>query len=481
VVGGAPLVSPHDRATRDPLRFIDERLSTNELLRKALRYVFPDHWSFMLGEIALYAFVVLVATGTFLAFFFEPSLATLRYSGPYAPLQGHEVSAAFNSTLAISFEVPAGLLIRQTHHWAADVFVVAIVLHLVRVFFTGAFRKPRELNYLIGVTMLMLAVLEGFLGYSLVDDLLSGMGLAIAYGVAMSIPLVGGDLAHLIWGGEFPGADAIQSRLYIGHVFLLPAALGALIAAHLAIIIRQRHSQFRGPLEREDNVIGTPLWPGYALRSTGLLLLVAALLFALGGLVQINPIWQWGPYEPWLGTNGAQPDWYLGWLIGALRIMPPVEIVIAGATVVPNPFFGGVLFPLVVFGVLYAWPWLEQRFITRDLARHDLLDRPRDNPRRTAVGAAFFAWVVTVFAAGAADRVFLIVGVAYETQVWIFRAAVFLVPAVVYVIAGRIARDLQRTGQHPLRGWTGAVVQRTPEGGFAAVDAEAEREEREVG
>jgi ubiquinol-cytochrome c reductase cytochrome b subunit len=437
VVGGAQVVTAREKAAADPLRFIDERLSSNRVLRKALRYVFPDHWSFLLGEVALYAFIVLVATGTFLAFFFEPSLATLRYSGPYAPLQGHVVSEAYNSTLAISLEVPAGLLIRQTHHWAADVFVVAIVLHLVRVFFTGAFRKPRELNYLIGVTMLMLAVLEGFLGYSLVDDLLSGMGLAIAYGVAMSLPFIGGDLAHVIWGGEFPGADAIQSRLYIGHVFLLPALLGALIAAHLAIIIRQRHSQFRGRLEREDNVIGTPMWPGYALRSTGLLLLVAALLFALGGLVQINSIWQWGPYEPWLGTNGAQPDWYLGWLIGALRIMPPVEIVIAGWTVVPNPFFGGVLFPLIVFGVLYAWPWLEQRFITRDLARHDLLDRPRDNPRRTAIGAAFFAWVVTVFAAGAADRIFLSVGVPYDTQVWLFRAAIFVVPAVVYFLARR--------------------------------------------
>src|SRR3954452_20538158 len=213
----------------------------------------------------------------------------------------------------------------------------------------------------------------------------------------MSIPIVGGDLPHLVWGGEFPGAHVIQSRLYIGHVFLLPALLAGLISAHLAMVIRQRHSQFRGAIEREDNVIGTPMWPGYALRSTGLLLLVAAVLFALGGLVQINPVWQWGPYEPWLGTNGAQPDWYLGWLIGALRIAPPGDIVIGGYTVVPEPFWGGAFFPLVVFAVLYLWPWLEQRFITRDLGRHELLDSPRENPTRTAVGAAFFAWVVTVF------------------------------------------------------------------------------------
>jgi quinol---cytochrome-c reductase cytochrome b subunit len=105
--------------------------------------------------------------------------------------------------------------------------------------------------------------------------------------------------------------------------------------------------------------------------------------------------------------------------------------------VIPEPFWGGVLFPSVVFGVLYLWPWLEQRFITRDLSRHELLDAPRDNPRRTAIGAAFFAWVVTVFAAGAADRIFLSVGVPYDTQVWLFRAAIFVVPAVVYFVARR--------------------------------------------
>jgi len=428
----------------DALRFIDERTAAAKPLRKALRYVFPDHWSFLLGEIALYSFVVLVATGIFLSLFFEPSLDPRVYHGPFAPLQGHEVTAAYDSAMGLSFEVPAGLLMRQTHHWAADVFVVAIVMHLVRIFFTGAFRKPRELNYLVGVTLLALAVLEGFLGYSLLDDLLSGMGLAIAYGVAMSVPLVGGDLAHLIWAGEFPGDEVIQSRLYIGHVFLLPAALATLIALHLTLIVRTRHTQFLDPPASERHVVGTPMWPGYALRSLALFALVAGVLFALGGLVQVNPIWQWGPFEPWLGTNGAQPDWYLGWLIGALRIAPPVDVVIGSYTVIPEPFWGGVAFPTVVFGVLYLWPWIEQRWLTRDFSRHELLDAPRDNPRRTAIGAAFFAWVVTVFAAGAADRMFLSIGVPYDTQVWLFRGAFFVVPAVVYVIARRVARELGR-------------------------------------
>jgi ubiquinol-cytochrome c reductase cytochrome b subunit len=423
----------------DALQFLDERTAAARPMRKALRYVFPDHWTFLLGEIALYSFVVLVATGIFLSLFFEPSLDPRVYHGPFVPLQGHSVTAAYDSAMGLSFEVPAGLLMRQTHHWAADVFVVAIVLHLVRVFFTGAFRKPRELNYLVGVTLLMLAVLEGFLGYSLLDDLLSGMGLAIAYGVAMSLPVIGGDVAHLIWGGEFPG-EVIQSRLYIGHVFLLPAAIATLIGLHLTLIVRTRHTQFRDPPADEHHVVGTPMWPGYALRSIALLALVAGILFTLGGLVQVNPIWQWGPYEPWLGTNGAQPDWYLGWLIGALRIGPPVDVVIGGYTLIPSPFWGGVLFPAVVFGVLYLWPWLEQRFITRDLSRHELLDAPGDNPRRTAIGAAFFAWVVTIFAAGAADRVFLIAGIPYDTQVWLFRGAFFVVPAAAYAVARRLTR-----------------------------------------
>jgi ubiquinol-cytochrome c reductase cytochrome b subunit len=358
-------------------------------------------------------------------------------------LRGVPVSHAFASAMRISFEVPGGLLIRQTHHWAALVFLVAIVLHVLRVFFTGAFRKPRELNWMTGLTLLILAVFEGFAGYSLVDDLISGMGLAIAYSVAMSIPVIGGDVAHAFWAGQFPGGPELFPRLFILHVLLVPVVIATLIGLHLAMIVRQRHTQFPGPGRVERNVVGTPMWPGYALRSLALLLLVAAVLFALGGLVQINPIWQWGPYEVYLGSNGAQPDWYLGWLIGALRLMPPFEPHVAGYTIFPNPFWGGVLFPGVVFGVLYSWPWLEQRFITHDFERHDLLDHPRDNPRRTAFGAAFFTWVTTIFIAGAADRLFLATDIPYERQVWLFRFAALGLPVLAYVIAYRWARQLR--------------------------------------
>jgi ubiquinol-cytochrome c reductase cytochrome b subunit len=431
----------------DPVTFVGDRLRSSRPLRDALRYVFPDHWSFLLGEVALYSFMVLVATGTFLALFFHASSTEVVWHGPYAPLDGERVSGAYASALDLSFKVPGGLLLRQTHHWAALVFVVAIVLHLLRIFYTGAFRRPREINYMVGVTLLGVVILEGYLGYSLLDDLLSGMGLAIGNGAALSIPGVGGALGTLVWDGPFPGGDAFLPRLFFAHVFLLPALIAVLIAVHLALIIRPHHTQFPGPGRREDNVVGSPMWPGYALRSLGLLAAVAGLLVLLGGLIQINPVWEWGPYEPWLGENGAQPDWYLGWLIGALRLMPNLEVHAFGRTLVPNPFFGGLLFPTVVFMVLYAWPWLEEKVFTRgDRAHHHLLDRPRDNPRRTAFATAFLTWIAVVFLAGSADRAFLAFGIAYELQVRIFRVLFFVAPVIAYIVARRSCVELRRRG-----------------------------------
>ncbi len=429
---------PADAAT-----FVDERLGAARPLRAALRYVFPDHWSFLLGEMALYAFVVLVASGVFLALNFDPSTTQTVWHGPYPPLDGETVSAAYASALNLSFKVPAGLLMRQVHHWAALLFLVAITFHLFRIAFTAAFRKPRELNYMVGVTLLIVAVLEGYVGYSLLDDLLSGMGLAIGNGTALSIPGVGGALAALIWDGPFPGGPAFQPRLFAVHVFVLPALLAALIAAHLVMIVRVHHTQFRGPGRRERNVVGSPMWPAYALRSAGWFLLVAGVLVLAGGLIQINPIWQWGPYETWIGENGAQPDFYLGWLIGALRLMPNWEIRGFGHTLVPNPFFGGIVFPGVVFGVLYALPFLDRVLFTRDQAEHHLLDHPRDNPRRTGFLSAFAMWVGTIFVAGSADRFFLAFGVSYELQVWLFRGLALLGPPVTYMVAVRLCRDVR--------------------------------------
>ncbi len=459
-------------------RSAEQRVGLAAGVKWAMRYVFPDHWSFLLGEIALYSFLVLVGTGIFLTLYYVPSDGQVIYHGSYPLLQGEQMSQAYRSVLNLSLNVPAGLLFRQVHHWAADVFIASIVLHLTRVFFTGAYRKPRDLNYFIGLTMLMLAILEGFAGYSLGDDLLSGMGLAIAYSVAMAIPFVGGQLATLIWGGPFPGGDSFLTRLEIVHVLLIPAALAVLITIHLAMIMRQHHSQFPGPGRRELNVVGTPMWPAYALRSIGLMLAVAGVLFLLGGLVQINPIWQWGPYHPYLSENGAQPDWYIGWLIGALRLMPNWELVIAGRTVIPNPFWGGAAFPLFVFGVLFAWPSIERK-LTRDARRHDLLDRPRDRPIRTAIGAAFLSWVVIVFAVGSTDRIFYRMGVSYTEQIHVWRVGIWIIPILVFFLTRSACSSLQRSGAHPLRAWQGEVVRRRPDGAVEVVAESPDRFEPE--
>jgi ubiquinol-cytochrome c reductase cytochrome b subunit len=424
-----------DRLTRA----VDDRLRLSPVVRKAMAKVFPDHWSFMLGEIALYSFVVLVLTGVYLTFFFEPSSADRLYQGEYAPLDGNVTSAAYASTVRLSYDVRAGLLIRQTHHWAALLFVGAIVLHLGRIFFTGAFRKPREINWLIGVTMLTLALLNGFTGYSMPDDLLSGTGLRILYSVVESVPVVGAWLAFLAFGDEFPG-DLVIPRMFVTHVLLVPAVLAALISLHLAILIRQKHSQFPGPGRTEHNVVGSRFWPGYTLRTLALFAWVLAVLFALGGLVQINPVWIYGPFEPTQVTSPAQPDWYIAWGEGALRLFPPVEFRVAGH-LVPAPFFPGVVFGGLTFLALYAWPFCE-RLWTREKPSHQLLDRPRQHPVRLGLGVAALVFYTLLVLAAADDIVARLLRVPLLDVLSVLRVLVLVLPIPAGLIGWWVARAL---------------------------------------
>jgi ubiquinol-cytochrome c reductase cytochrome b subunit len=424
-------------------RWFDDRLRASSYAHRALTKVFPDDWSFMLGEIALYSFVVLVATGTFLAFFYSPSLSEVVYRGPYAPLRGLRVSEAYASTLRVSFEVRAGLVFRQTHHWAANVFVAAIVAHLVRVFFTGAFRRPRELNWIIGVTLLVLTLYEGFAGYSLPDDLLSGTGLRVAYSVFLSVPFVGTWMAFLLFGGEFPAHDILR-RLLITHVFVVPAIMGGLLAAHLALIWHQKHTQFAGRGRTETNVVGSKLWPTYAAKSVGLFFAVAAVVAALGGLVQVNPVWLYGPFRPFTVSSPAQPDWYLGWLEGALRIFPPWEIRAFGHTIA-NPFLPAVLLPTVTFGLLYVWPFLERR-LTRDRAEHHLLNRVREHPVRTALGTTALTFYGVLLMAASNDLIAKEFAVSVEAVTWVFRVLALALPLAVGAVTLRWMHAWNRSG-----------------------------------
>ena len=443
------------------LGWFDDRLGIATTARRGLRKVFPDHWSFLLGEIALFCFVILVATGTFLTLFYRPDAAEVVYQGPYAPLQGREVSAAYESVMRISFEVRAGLVMRQIHHWAALVFVAAVVVHAMRIFFTGAFRKPRELNWLIGVVLLILALGAGFTGYSLPDDLLSGTGLRIAYSVLISVPFVGPYLAFLAFGGEFP-TSGIISRLFVMHVMLLPALMIGLIVAHLAILWRQKHAQFAGGRATETNVVGKPFWPGQVFKSVGLLLVTGSVLAFMGGLIQINPVWDYGPFNPTVVSAPAQPDWYIGWLEGALRLFPPLDIEIFGI-LIPSPFIPGVVIPGIAFGLMALWPFVEAR-MTGDGEPHHLLDRPRDVPFRTGIGVAALIFFLLLTLAGGNDVMAIMFDVQVEAVTNVLRIGVIVLPALGGLIAHRMAVQLQSSA--PSTPARRVRLRRNPEGGF---------------
>ncbi|TME33011.1 MAG: cytochrome bc complex cytochrome b subunit [Chloroflexi bacterium] len=448
------------------LTWIDERLGLADWARAGLRKVFPDHWSFLLGEVALFCLVVLVLTGVFLTLFYVPDATTVTYSGPWLPLRGQTVSAAYDSVMRLSFEVRAGLVMRQIHHWAALVFVAAIVVHLLRIFFTGAFRRPREINWLIGIGLLLLALAMGITGYSLPDDLLSGTGLRVIYSVVIAIPFIGPYLAFLVFGGEFPTSEII-SRLFVFHVMLLPALLIGGVLVHLAILVRQKHSQYAVPRATEHNVVGRAFWPSQAFKSTGLAILTAAVLALMGGLVQINPIWSYGPFDATTVSSPAQPDWYVGWLDGALRLFPPIEITALGVTI-PSPFIPGVLLPGIAFGIMTLWPFLEA-WVTGEHAEHQILDGPRQRPLRTAFGVAGLLVFVILTLAGGNDVVALIFGVPVEAMTNILRVAIVVVPLLGFGLTYRVCTEMRdaRAGiGHPRM----VRLRRTSAGGFEEDD-----------
>lgn len=441
--------------TRRMVLWLDDRLALASLAKRNLSKAFPDHWSFLLGEIALYCLVILVLTGVFLTFFFEASSREVVYQGPYEPLQGKEISAAYDSVLRISLEVRAGLVMRQIHHWGAVVFVAAIAVHLLRVFFTGAFRRPREINWVVGVSLLFLAMAAGFTGYSLPDDLLSGTGIRIVYSGVLSLPFIGPWAAFLIFGGEPPTPDMI-GRLYVLHIMIIPALIAVALSVHLSVVWIQKHTTFPTPRRSPDEIVGSPLWPRYALKATGVAFLVFAVLALLGGLFQINPVWIYGPFDPTTVPSPAQPDWYLGWVEGALRLAPPLEFDLLGVHI-PSVMFPMIVFPAAFLGVVVLWPFIERR-ITGDDTHHEWLDRPRDVPWRTGVGVAAVTFAVILTVAGANDVVAARVGVPVEVVTRILQVSLFLLPLATGLIAARVARGLRDREAGPGQEAAGAAV-----------------------
>ncbi|KRE63034.1 ubiquinol-cytochrome c reductase cytochrome b subunit [Nostocoides sp. Soil756] len=446
--------------------WVDDRTGAAKPVGYLMKKVFPDHWSFMLGEIAMYSMIICLITGAFLTFWFVPSMGETVYDGSYVPLRGVLMSEAYSSTVHISFDIKGGLMIRQIHHWAALMFVVAIVVHMFRVFFTGAFRKPREINWVIGSVLALLAIIEGFAGYSLPDDLLSGTGIRAMAGFVQTSPVIGTYLVYGIFGGPFPG-EAIIPRLYSAHVLLIPAILVGLFTAHIGLVALQKHTQFPGPGRTNDNVVGYPVMPVYAAKAGGFFFIVFGVLTLMAALVQINPVWAYGPYDPSPVTAGSQPDWYMGFADGALRLLPGfLEITAFGYTLSLNIIPGALLLLPLVYVVIGVYPFVE-RFVTKDEREHHLLQRPRNAPVRTGIGlAGATAYTVLMFAS-ANDIMAIKLGMSINDLTWFFRIGFFVLPPIVFWVTKRVCLSLQRRDREQvLHGRESGTIIRTPDGRF---------------
>jgi ubiquinol-cytochrome c reductase cytochrome b subunit len=443
---------------------IDARYHPSAALRRQFNKVFPTHWSFLLGEIALYSFVVLLITGVYLTLFFDPSMTEVTYNGVYQPLRGVEMSRAYASALNISFEVRGGLFVRQVHHWAALMFAAAIMVHLARVFFTGAFRRPREANWVIGSLLLIVTMFEGYFGYSLPDDLLSGIGLRAALSsITLGLPVIGTWLHWALFGGDFPG-DVLIPRLYAIHILLFPAIILALIGAHLAMVWFQKHTQFPGPGRTEHNVVGVRVMPIFAVKSGAFFAVTTGILGLMGGLLQINPIWNLGPYKPSQVSAGSQPDFYMMWPDGLQRLWPAWELYIGHHTV-PAPAAVALIMG-VVFVLLTIYPFLEKRF-SGDRAHHNLLQRPRDVPVRTAIGAMAIAFYLVLTLSAMNDVLAFKFHISLNATTWIGRIGMIVLPPFVYFIAYRWAIGLQRSDRAILEhGIETGIIKRLPDGAY---------------
>ncbi|HEY7144683.1 MAG TPA: ubiquinol-cytochrome c reductase cytochrome b subunit [Streptosporangiaceae bacterium] len=458
---------------------LDDRFRGAKGLRTFFRKVFPDHWTFLLGEIALYSFVILLLTGTFLTLWFQPSMNEVVYHGSYTHLNGVRMSQAYASTLNISFDVRGGLLIRQIHHWAADLFVAAIMAHMLRIFFTGAYRKPREVNWLIGLALFTLALVEGLFGYSLPDDLLSGAGLRITEGVLQSVPIVGTYLAFFLFGGAYPGNDIIP-RMYVMHVLLIPALILALVTAHLFIMFHQKHTQMPGKGRTNTNVVGAPMYPYFMAKTGAFFLFVFAATALAATFAQINPIWLYGPYNPVGISAGSQPDFYMGFLEGALRMMPSWQWVVFGHTFAFNVFVPA----LVPLGLIMTgaalWPFLEA-WITGDKREHHVLDRPRNAATRTSIGMATVTFYGVLWLEGANDVLADHLNISLYLTTEIARVAVFVLPVVAYFVTKRICLGLQRKDQHLLEhGVETGIIRQLPSGEYIEETSPVTEEARAV-
>ena len=399
--------------------WLDERFdlsATTHVLGKA----FPAEDSFLLGEVALFCFLLLVLTGVFLGFFFEPSTSQVEYQGSVVAYQNEEVPESFASVLHITYDVPYGMFLRRMHHWAAHLFVASIALHMLRVFFTGAYRNPREPNWVVGTVLMGLAVFAAYTGYALPFDEFASTATGIGYNVARSVPVFGEVLSRIFFGGEFPSSATIP-RLYFFHVFLIPTLIGVLIAVHMAILVRQKHTEApretdvggERSVDRDDDsvVIGLPAVPNQAAVSAVVFFLTLAVLSLLAGFLPVHNVAEYGPNNP-AGTPALiMPDWFFMWMFGFLKLIPSwLSFTIPGTHVhIGTEFIGGVILPTILFVVLIGWPFIDAR---RE-PEHFTAD-PIERPVQTGVGIGALVFVMVASLAGMNNILADVVGVSTD-------------------------------------------------------------------
>ena len=425
---------------------LDARLGVRNDIRATANKVFPSNWSFLLGEVAVFALVILVLTGIFLTFFYRPNVEPVVYNGSNPVFVGRELPAAFESIVRLSSDVNAGLLFRRLHRGASHLFIASIVLHMLRILFTGAFRRPREINYFIGLALLTLAIGAGFTGYSLPYDSLAGTGIRIAYSELLSLPLIGDRVAFWIFGGAFPTGDIVP-RFFVIHVMLLPAAIIGAVTVHLLIVYRQKHTQFpRLGVDGHNLVLGKPLWPLQFAESATLLLWCGGLLAAAAVLIPWSDVSLLGPYTPGAVGNNAQPDWFMFWLEGMLRIFPPLEFRLPPGIVISGPFVAGIVLPGLIFTFLGVYPFLEKRVYNLEGEWH-VLQNPLEIPLRAGTMLGFFVGLLILSAAATNDILSRMFGIPIEIITWMARIGIVVVPPMLaFAIARYSRRRLRRRG-----------------------------------
>jgi ubiquinol-cytochrome c reductase cytochrome b subunit len=437
---------------------------------------FPLHWSNLFGVVAIACIGVLFVSGIFLMFFYSPSSTQVIYHGAYAPLHGVSMSKAFRSTLSISFDVRGGLLMRQIHHWAALLLPAALIVQMLVTFFTGGFRRPRLFGWVLLFLVILVALIGGWSGYALPDDMLAGTGLRIVEGIVLGIPVVGTWLSAILFGGEFPGQ--IIEHLYPIHVAIIPVVLMGLVALRARAAYVHGPSQFAGPGRSDQNVVGVPILPNAVARAAGLFFVVTAVLVLISATVTISPVWSYGPSSPSEATAGSQPDWYTGFLDGALRLIPPGW----GFVWLGHTWVLSILIPLAAVSVflvgILAYPFVEQ-WITRDTREHGILDRPRNAATRTAVGAAGITFYLALWGAASVDVVANQFSLGIESLLTFYQVLVILGPLVAFSVTRRVCFALQKKDREILlHGFETGRIVRLPGGEYIEVHQSVDEAER---